>query len=325
NIFKNMRAGYAFIGSSGQGIISNYNNLYTNGANFGRWDGTNYTTFADFKTASSTDVNSYSANVVFTSLSDLHIQSSPVPLNGTSLLSVTDDIDGEARNAIPYIGADEINSPSVEVSIKIFLEGPYNSTNNNMNSTINANIPLTSPYSEDPRTVSAIPINAVDWVLVELRNKVDASIVEGSHSAFLLKDGTIVDTDGTSPVKFSGATDTQYYIVVKHRNHLGVMSASLLSFGGTPTNYDFTPASTQFYGGNAGAVEVVAGIWGMIAGDANSDGVVDAVDKNNFWRVENGTAYDYTKYSDFNLDANLDAVDKNNFWRINNGKSTQLP
>jgi hypothetical protein len=54
-------------------------------------------------------------------------------------------------------------------------------------------------------------------------------------------------------------------------------------------------------------------------------GVVDAVDNNNFWRVENGTAYDYNKYSDFNLDATLDAVDKNSYWRSGNGKSTQLP
>ena len=93
----------------------------------------------------------------------------------------------------------------------------------------------------------------------------------------------------------------------------------------TVATYDFTTGSGQYYGGASGAVEVEAGVWGMIAGDANSDGVVDAVDKNSFWRVENGTTYDYSKYSDFNLDGNLDAVDKNNYWRPNNGKSTQVP
>ncbi|MCP5064583.1 MAG: hypothetical protein GY936_19270 [Ignavibacteriae bacterium] len=91
--------------------------------------------------------------------------------------------------------------------------------------------------------------------------------------------------------------------------------------------YDFTTGSSKYYGGVNGAVEIdtVAGVWGMIAGDANSDGAVDAVDKNDFWRVENGTTYDYSKNSDFNLDGNLDAVDKNDFWRVNNGTASQVP
>jgi flagellar basal body rod protein FlgG len=72
-------------------------------------------------------------------------------------------------------------------------------------------------------------------------------------------------------------------------------------------------------------VEVEPGIWALIAGDADGNGAIDAVDKNDFWRVENGTTYDYTKNSDFNLDGNLDAVDKNDYWRVNNGKATQVP
>ena len=34
----------------------------------------------------------------------------------------------------------------------------------------NVSIPLTSPYAADRQTVESIPTNAVDWVLVELRN-----------------------------------------------------------------------------------------------------------------------------------------------------------
>lgn len=91
------------------------------------------------------------------------------------------------------------------------------------------------------------------------------------------------------------------------------------------TTYDFTTGADKYYGGSAAAVQLETGVWGMIAGDANQDGVVDAVDKNSYWRVENGTTYDYSKNSDFNLDGNLDAVDKNSYWRPNNGKSSQVP
>jgi len=93
----------------------------------------------------------------------------------------------------------------------------------------------------------------------------------------------------------------------------------------TVSTYDFTTGNGQYYGGSTGSTEIVTNIWGMLSGDASLDDGVDAVDKNNYWRVTNGTAWDYTKYSDFNLDGNLDAVDKNNFWRPNNGKSSQVP
>lgn len=95
--------------------------------------------------------------------------------------------------------------------------------------------------------------------------------------------------------------------------------------------YNFTTSATAYYGGTAACkfvgINSITGdsTFAMIAGDANSDGVIDAVDKNSYWRVQNGTTYEYSKNSDFNLDANLDAVDKNSYWRPNNGKSTQVP
>ncbi len=115
---------------------------------------------------------------------------------------------------------------SVVVSIKIFLEGPYNSPNMNASLTI----PTTSPYQEDPETVSSIPNisgnEVVDWVLVQLRDQNNETNILESQSAFLLQDGTVVDVDGSNPVQFSQPGNTSYYIAVKHRNHLAVMSAN---------------------------------------------------------------------------------------------------
>lgn len=103
------------------------------------------------------------------------------------------------------------------------LEGPYSGPN--MNTTIT--VPGDSPYG-DITGINPIPAGVVDWVWLELRNKITNTIIESSRSAFLLYNGKIVDTDGTSAVSFLNATDTQYYIVVKHRNHLGIMSSSLI-------------------------------------------------------------------------------------------------
>ena len=118
-------------------------------------------------------------------------------------------------------------APSVSVEITAFLEGPFNSTNMNASLTISTS----SPYTEDPESVSSIPNilgnNVVDWVLVELRHKTTKAVIE-SQSAFILQDGSIVDLDGSSPVQFSQPSE-DYFISVKHRNHLEIMSNTAIT------------------------------------------------------------------------------------------------
>ncbi|MCB0730392.1 MAG: hypothetical protein KDC88_05100, partial [Ignavibacteriae bacterium] len=101
-------------------------------------------------------------------------------------------------------------------------EGPYDEIDN-MTNTLNASIPDESPYTEAPATASSIPGNAVDWVLVELRDKNDDTKVLAKKSAFLLQDKTIRELDGQNPLSFA-LPDDHYYIVVKHINHLPIMS-----------------------------------------------------------------------------------------------------
>jgi hypothetical protein len=108
---------------------------------------------------------------------------------------------------------------------KIFLEGPFNNGENNMLRNLNEIVPKSSPYSQAPVTTNFIPPIVVDWVLVELRDKKDSSVVVASKSAFLTFDSKIVGLDGESPVRFPLPED-RYYIVIKHRNHLPVMSAN---------------------------------------------------------------------------------------------------
>lgn len=131
-------------------------------------------------------------------------------------------------------------APGVLVEVKIFLQGAYDTQIDQMRIDINSNIPTTSPYAEDARTVSAIPANVVDWVLVQLRTTFDGSAVT-SKSAFLHKDGRIVNDDASTGVIEMDAASGDYYIVIKHRNHLAIMSANAVSLdNSTSTLYDFT-------------------------------------------------------------------------------------
>jgi len=114
---------------------------------------------------------------------------------------------------------------SVNVSVKVLLEGPYSADGDSMITNLYAagEIPLESPYI-DKRTVDTVPPNVVDWVLVELRANADSDTV-AQKSFFLRKDGYVVDEDGTTTeLEIENVGSGEYYIVVRHRNHLAVMS-----------------------------------------------------------------------------------------------------
>ena len=146
-----------------------------------------------------------------------------------------------------------------------------------------------------------------------------------SRAVFLRNDGILVDSTGASPVYFAGLSADNYYIVVRHRNHLAVMSANAVALSGSSLLYNFTTAQTQAYGTNP-MKALTGGGFGLISGDANRDGSINATDLNTYWIPQNGTTYDYlTKTADFNLDATINATDLNTFWTPENGKATQVP
>ncbi len=225
-----------------------------------------------------------------------------------------------------------------DLDLKVFLQGPYSGSglmSTNLNS-LN-HLPFDQPYDNSPWNHTGVEkvtsgfysshSDIVDWVLVELRTGTAASTTVAKRSALLRNDGKIVGLDGTSPLRF-GLSSGNYYVVVRHRNHLDIMSSSALTISSYPTinQYDFTASLSQAYsaGGDA-LVEVETGVFAMISGDANGDGSVNAVDRNLYWRPENGQPFDYSKTADFNMDGAINAIDRNLHWRLNNGKSTQVP
>lgn len=236
-------------------------------------------------------------------------------------LTVTDD---NCATSTDTVTVDALGG--VLLQAKAFLQGPYSSATGDMGTTLRDNglLPTTSPYSEDPRTVSSLPADIVDWILVELRTTPAGSAVL-SKSVLLRRDGRIVDDDGVTTQIELDADAGSYYVVLRHRNHLSIMSASALALDpNTSSLFDFTTAQTQAYGTNP-MTEVATGVFAMLSGDGNADGGVDAIDRNSVWRSQNGTTWSYSKYGDFNLDGGIDAIDRNICWRGNNGSSTQVP
>jgi hypothetical protein len=216
---------------------------------------------------------------------------------------------------------------SITVNTKIFLQGPYNGSS--MNTALNAYLPTSQPYRSSPWSYSgsesvasgffASHTDIVDWVLVELRTGTAASTEVAARAAFLTSNGTIVELDATSPVLFTGKAAGDYYIVIRHRNHLAVMSAGAVSLSSSSILYDFTTAQTQAYGTNPMAA-LGSDKFGMFAGDGNADGGVYAEDYTLYQTGQGNVGY---QAADYNLDGGVYAEDYT-LYRVNQGKETQV-
>lgn len=219
-------------------------------------------------------------------------------------------------------------NPSVANS-KVFLQGPYSSSGMNTYLRDSGGLPLSQPYNISPynyggtESVVGIPAGVVDWILLELRSGTSAATKVAERAAFIKNDGSIVDLDGLSPVKFYVAAG-DYYLVVRHRNHLAIMSGNPLPINKATNLYDFTTAQSKAFGENP-MKELSLNVFGMYSGNANADGIIDESDRNQLWRIQNGTRWLYLKWADFNLDGGIDALDLNWHWRPNNGTATAVP
>lgn len=222
----------------------------------------------------------------------------------------------------------------ISLDVKAMLEGPYNGTQ--MTTFMNAYgyIPLNQPYNVAPwnyngtEAVAAMPNNnVVDWVLIELRDAVDANSATGAtmlarQAGFILNDGTVVGLDGASSLGFTESVTNNLFVVIWHRNHAAIMSGNPVTQTGGIYTYDFTAGFGQIYNGIIGSKDLGGGVTGMYGGDGNSNGQINNVDKVEVWSIEAGSAGYYN--GDFNLNGNVDNDDKNNVWIINAGNGTQV-
>ncbi|MFV1967775.1 MAG: CSLREA domain-containing protein, partial [Pirellulaceae bacterium] len=212
------------------------------------------------------------------------------------------------------------------LTLKAFLEGPYDSTGDTMRTSLvdAGELPLSHPFS-DPIyngtvldfdgdvSLTTMPDSVAEWVLVSLRTGTGAGTEYQVQPALIFEDGAIA-TPGNSAVCADNEGGSVVYVVVRSRNHLDIMSSGTVDISGGSGSWDFTTAATQAFGSDA-QKELETGVYGMFAGDGTFDGQVTASDFN-LWLVDTKAVKTGYLLSDYNLDVQVTASDFN-LWLVN--------
>ncbi|MCK5148370.1 hypothetical protein KAR48_16555 [bacterium] len=239
-----------------------------------------------------------------------------------------------------------VQTASVLLSLTVFLQGPYNvaAINPEMTTNLAGQIPINSPYA-DGLTANSIPDGTTDWIYLELRSTADGAAIWGQ--SFLLKsDGTVSDptafvmqssahgddanieleshalskssVSSLEALTLHGVPAGDYFIIIRHRNHLAVMSATAQALSSSLATYDFTTGLDKYYGGDTALLE--SGVYGMFAGDPNCSSGINATD---YMTVKNQNGNSGYYNEDCNLSGGVNATDYMVI-KPNSGKTCQV-
>lgn len=207
-----------------------------------------------------------------------------------------DDIDGdgipndqegtgdEDGDGIPD-SLDPDSVPTVFVSANAILQAAYEHDVGLMHDRLRQMdmLPRQQPYNISPynylgaETLSDDLISrvgeeaVVDWVLIELRSPSNHENIIARHAFVILRNGKVVDSEtGSETLTFKNVVAGSYFIVLRHRSHMDIVSAEALKFSSDLYPYDFSNINTQMFGGDVARYQRYgkAMLW---AGDVNRD------------------------------------------------------
>lgn len=243
----------------------------------------------------------------------------------------------ESARSMITVNVAAVNLSEVCLNIKVFLQGNF--SNGTMNTLLNVQglLPGQTPVSQfGVPTPAGQPFNAtpwnytgtesatlpydldiVDWILVSLRTSAADPATTVYKTAALLRSNGNVKFLGACPTTL---TNSSYYVVVDHRNHVGAISHQAVNVSSSQLTYDFSlqnsyiPELAPAYG-----QILINGVYCLFAAD-NRKAIfheINVLDENE-WRLDNGKYARYLR-ADINLDGEVNILD-NIIWRSNNGK-----
>lgn len=175
----------------------------------------------------------------------------------------------------------------LKLGLTAYLSGAYDASTQLMRDDLRSLdlIPVLDPYSGTISLDSAILTRSgltapVDWVLLSLRSGTDSSQILAQYPALIQRNGRLMSHEGDSVLYLTGDwTDSDYFISLHHRNHLGVMSAGAYVQKDAFNLLDFRDAS-MVYGTHAQRL-IGSNVYGLWSGDVDGDGSIRFQGSNN--------------------------------------------
>ena len=124
---------------------------------------------------------------------------------------------------------------------------------------------------------------------------------------------------GFQVLSFSQNADN-YFMVIKHRSHLGVMSISATALSSVSSVLDLSGSSAAVVG-TTNAVVDMGGVFALVAGDFDSDGQVLNTDLQNVIPLVGTSSY---SSADADMNGQVLNTDIQNLIRPNAGKGQQF-
>lgn len=222
--------------------------------------------------------NSYQSDLITQTVTHAQLlaaaQSGNSPLTWTLVhpnTKIRMGVDRDSDGIYDYVDGD------VELDLALYLQGAMSGTAMRTDLRLADLLPAMDPYAlgtslGDPVLARLGDAAPVDWVKVELRDAADPTVVVDELAAVLLTTGRVVMPNGNAPLRFGNAPRGDYHVVVRHRNHLGAMTAAPIHFGRDVQRVDFRDPDLSTWGTEARRIDGNrAMLW---AGDVNGDGVV---------------------------------------------------
>jgi len=222
-------------------------------------------------------------------------------------------IAGESFTSVGSFAVGDYYYAGKRIYLTFFLAGAYSS--GSMTKTLNTKglIPISDPYSVGV-SVASVPTDAVDWVVVRLRDKNNSSSIVSELAFFVNQTGQLLDIDGSLGGKVRGVSLDDYFIEVNHRNHNGIMTLNAIDLAQETPAFDFS-TNTDIYGSDS-QVDLGSSVYGLRKGNVNNDGRISKIgpptinDYTALLNVLGANTYSLNIYSsgDINMDGDVRKV-----------------